>query len=67
MAQLRNSHFKGRLEENIMKLIRTWCEDTKEGMEYLAFNGYSPIFRLSKSLWLVAKIGNKLDDVKIIG
>lgn len=50
-----------------MKLIRTWCEDTKEGMEYLAFNGYSPIFRLSKSLWLVAKIGNKLDDVKIVG
>nr|DAU92173.1 MAG TPA: hypothetical protein [Bacteriophage sp.] len=49
-----------------MKLIRTWCEDTKEGMEYLAFNGYSPIRRLSNSLWLVAKIGNKLDDVKIV-
>lgn len=52
---------------NQMKLIRTWCEDTKEGMEYLAFNGYSPICRLLKNLWLVEKIGNKLDDVKIIG
>ena len=50
-----------------MKLIRTWCENTKEGMEYLAFNGYSSICRLSNSLWLVAKIGNKLDDVTIVG
>lgn len=49
-----------------MKLVRTWCENTKEGMEYLAFNGYSPVCRLSKSLWLVRKIGNKLDDVEII-
>ena len=49
-----------------MKLIRTWCEDTKEGMEYLAFNGYSPIRRLSNSLWLAVKNGNKLDDVKIV-
>lgn len=50
-----------------MKLIRTWCENTKEGREYLKFNGYSLVCRLSKSLWLVAKIGNKLDDVKIVG
>lgn len=50
-----------------MKVVRTWCENTKEGMEYLAFNGYKPICRLSKNLWLVSKIGNELDDVKIIG
>lgn len=49
-----------------MKLVRTWCEDTKEGMGYLAFNGYLPICRLSKSLWLVGRIGNKLDDVEIV-
>lgn len=47
-----------------MKLIRTWCENTKERMEYFTFIGYSPVCRLSNSLWLVAKIGNKLDDVK---
>ena len=46
--------------------IRDRCENTKEGTEYLAFNGYKPICRLSKNLWLVLKIGNKLDDVKIV-
>lgn len=49
-----------------MKVIKMWCENTKEGMEYLAFNGYKPICRLSKNLWLVSKIGDELDDVKII-
>lgn len=50
-----------------MNLVKTWCENTKEGMEYLAFNGYSPICRVTKTLWLTRKIGNKLDDVKIVG
>ena len=32
----------------------------------LEYNGYQPIRRLTKDLWLVKKIGNKLDDVEII-
>ena len=49
-----------------MKIIKTWCENTKEGFEYLQFNGYKPICRLSKAFWLVGKIGNSLSDVEII-
>lgn len=47
-------------------IVKTWCENTKEGMEYLKFNGYNPICRIGKSLWLVRCIGKKLDDVKVI-
>lgn len=50
-----------------MNIVKTWCENTKEGMDYLKFNGYEPVKRLSKSIWLVRKIGNKLDDVKPLG
>ena len=49
-----------------MEIVKTWCENTKEGMDYLEFNGYKPIKRLTKKLWLVATIGNKLDDVIIL-
>ena len=49
-----------------MKIIKTWCENTKEGMEYLRFNGYKPICRLSKNLWLCRTIGAILDDITII-
>lgn len=50
-----------------MRLVKTWCENTKEGMEYLEFNRYCPVCRVTRQLWLVKKIGNKLADVKIIG
>lgn len=49
-----------------MHIIKTWCENTKEGMEYLKFNGYKPLKRLTKKIWLVGNIGNELNDVIII-
>lgn len=49
-----------------MNLVKTWCENTTEGKTYLEYNGYAPICRISSSLWLVGKIGNKLDDVEVI-
>ena len=47
-------------------LVKMWCENTKEGMEYLSFNGYKPVCRIGKKLLVVKSIGNPLDDVKII-
>ena len=47
-------------------IVKTWCENTKEGLNYLAFNGYNPICRIWKNYWLVKCVGNKLDDVEII-
>jgi len=49
-----------------MNIVTTWCENTTEGKQYLKFNGYGPICRLSKKLWLVKRIGNQLTDVKIV-
>ena len=49
-----------------MRVVKTWCENTKEGMDYLKYNKYKPICRLSKNLWLVRKIGVKLCDVFIV-
>lgn len=49
-----------------MKIVKMWCENTKEGTEYLAFNGYKPILRFTKKLWLVGRIGNSLDDVTVL-
>lgn len=49
-----------------MRIIETWCESTKEGFAYLDFNGYKPICRLTKRYWLVSKIGNTLNDVKVV-
>lgn len=49
-----------------MKIIKTWCENTKEGKDYLNYHGYKPICRLTNKLWLVGKIGNKLSDVTVI-
>lgn len=49
-----------------MKIVKTWCENTEEGKNYLEYNGYQPICRLTKDLWLVKRVGNKLDDVEIM-
>lgn len=49
-----------------MKIVKTLCENTEEGKDYLEYNGYQPICRLTKDLWLVKRVGNKLDDVEII-
>jgi hypothetical protein len=50
----------------IMRVVKTWCENTKEGMDYLKYNGYKPVCRLSRKLWLVRCVGNKLDDVIVL-
>ncbi len=49
-----------------MKIIKTWCENTDEGRNYLAYNGYEPICRLTNKLWLVKRIGNKMTDITVI-
>lgn len=49
-----------------MKIVKTWCENTKEGLSYLEYNGYKPICRISKTLWIVCCVGNKLDDVVVL-
>lgn len=49
-----------------MRIVKTWCENTREGMDYLKYNGYKPILRLTKTLWLVMRIGNKTCDITII-
>ena len=49
-----------------MRIIKTWCENAKEGRGYLKYNGYKPICRLTKNLWLVKRIGNKMNDIKIV-
>lgn len=49
-----------------MAILKMRSENTKEGKEYLEYNGYGNVKRISKNLWFVSKIGNKLDDVKII-
>ena len=43
-----------------------WYENTDEGKDYLTFNGYKPICRLSKSLWLVTQIGNKVGNIVFV-
>lgn len=48
-----------------MVIVKTWCENTKEGMDYLKFNGYQPICRLTKKLWMVGRIGNPMTDIKV--
>jgi hypothetical protein len=49
-----------------MRIVKTWCENTKEGEKYLSYNGYAPIIRIGKDLWLVKTIGVLLADVDII-
>jgi hypothetical protein len=49
-----------------MRIVKTWCENTKEGMSYLNYNNYKPICRLTKKLWLTRQIGNSLSDIVVI-
>lgn len=44
-----------------MKIIKTWCENTEEGKDYLEYNGYQPICRLTKDLWLVKRVVTQSD------
>ena len=53
-------------EELVMRIVKTWCESTQEGIGYLDYNGYNPICRLTKTLWLVKQVGNKMCDIKVV-
>lgn len=48
-------------------VVKTWCENTKEGEEYLKFNGYRNAKRIGESnLYEVDCIGKPLRDVQIL-
>lgn len=50
-----------------MRIIKTWCENTKEGQDYLRYNGYKNARRIAKTNFYVCQcVGNKLDDVVVI-
>lgn len=50
-----------------MVVVKTWCENTKEGEEYLKYNGYSNAKRiLNTSYYYCKNKGVSLKDVKII-
>ena len=53
-----------------MKLIKTWCENTKEGKDYLKYNNYgTKIIRLPFTNYFLCFGRNnvkKLNDVRII-
>ena len=48
-----------------MHIVKTWCENTKEGRSYLKYNNYCPILRVGK-YWLTRNVGSNLADVKVI-
>lgn len=59
-----NKVFKG---GDDMRIVKTWCENTKEGEDYLKYNGYIEAKRILNTEYYICKtLGNKLDDVKII-
>ena len=53
-----------------MRIIKTWCENTKEGEEYLKYNDYGSsikrIFNSSLYLCLGRTMPKVCKDVKII-
>lgn len=50
-----------------MRIVKTWCECTIEGENYLRYNGYEKAKRIVKTnLYICKCIGHKLDDVKVI-
>lgn len=51
----------------IMRIVKTWCENTKETENYLKYNGYENAKRiLVTNYYICTSIGTELDDVKII-
>lgn len=54
-------------ESDDMRIIKTWCENTKEGEDYLRYNGYTNARRILNTDYYICKsIGNELKDVKLI-
>ena len=50
-----------------MRIVKTWCENTKEGEEYLKYNNYKNAKRILNTHYFVCEcIGEKLDDVIVI-
>jgi hypothetical protein len=51
----------------LQNVVKTWCENTKEGEEYLRFNGYKNARRIGTTdLYTCDCIGNELRDVTIV-
>ena len=57
-------------EMSIMKIVKTWCEKTSEGKNYLKYNRYGRfIIRIfGTNIWICLGKSNpsKLNDVNII-
>ena len=50
-----------------MRIVKTWCENTKEGEEYLQYNYYENAKRIPGTNYFICKcIGLDLNDVEII-
>ena len=50
-----------------MRIVKTWCESTEEGENYLKYNGYKKAKRIAKTNYYICGcIGNTLNDVEVI-
>ena len=50
-----------------MRIVKTWCENTKEGEQYLRHNYYEKAKRIPYTDYYICRcIGLELDDVEII-
>ena len=49
-----------------MRIVKTWCENTQEGEDYLRYNGYANATRMFGKYYVCTSIGNPLRDVEII-
>lgn len=51
----------------MIRIVKTWCENTKEGEDYLKYNGYKNAKRLFNSSYYVCFCkGIRLSDVDVI-
>lgn len=48
-------------------VVKTWCENTIEGISYLQFNGYGNVRRIPcTDYYICTEIGCSLEDVKVV-
>lgn len=51
----------------VMRIVKTWCENTKEGEQYLRYNYYEKAKRILNTDYYICRcIGLELSDVEII-
>lgn len=48
-----------------MRIVKTWYESGREGLNYLKYNGYKPLLRIGK-YFVVRKLGIPLSDVYVV-